>query len=103
MPSNTPSPIRAVVDDPSVRLIYTNALIALSFDGNTLCVTLGDARAFPGQGPAANHVTARIAMTPGVAAALSAGINKMLQLASQQHEKALAVAQAVIIPASQKN
>lgn len=80
-------PQMAVVDDPSVREVYTNKVIGTTFDGGALSITLGVGRFVPkmtddaptqGTLPAV-HVTARLSLSPSAAVELANALTTMLE------------------------
>src|SRR6476620_9541778 len=89
-----------IIDNPSVAECYANKLIATSFDGGAVIITLGAARFVPehsSQNPKEGshppvHVTARLAITPAGAIELTNALNQLLKTLSQMQQKAAAVA-----------
>lgn len=85
-----------VVDNPSIAESYANKLVAASFDGATVVITLGTARFVPGQDAAPTegqaaapiHVTARLALSPSAAVELGNAIGAMLKTLSEMKQKA---------------
>lgn len=89
-----------LVDNPSIGEVYANKLVATSFDGGAVTVTLGTTRFLPEHGgtPKAKkqvatvHVTTRIALSPNaaveLASALGAILKNLSQLKQQQASKA---------------
>jgi hypothetical protein len=90
-----------VIDNPSVGELYANKLVAASFDGGAVVITLGATRFVPEQSaktskessPPPVHVTARLAISPAGAVELANALNAMLKTLSQMQQKA-AVAKA---------
>ena len=88
-----------IIDNPSVCELYANKLIATSFDGGAVSVTLGTTRLMPEKGgespkkdkPASVHVTARLALSPGGAVELANALGAMLKTLSQMQQKAAQV------------
>jgi hypothetical protein len=87
-----------IIDNPSVGELYANKLVAASFDGGAVVITLGTARFVPEQGAKAPkesnvppvHVTARLAISPAGAVELANALNAMLKTLSQMQQKAAA-------------
>ena len=85
----------AVVDNPAVAECYANKLIATSFDGGAVLVTLGVTRFLTeGNGkiskepsPAPLHVTARLALSPAGAVELTNALTAMLKTLSQMQQR----------------
>jgi len=84
-----------IIDNPSVAESYANKLIAASFDGGAVVVTLGTMRFVPQQstetlkdGPPPVHVTARLAISPAGAVELAKALNSMLKTLSEMQQKA---------------
>src|SRR3990170_1943632 len=81
----------AIVDDPSAREIYANALIGATFDGGALTITLGVSRIVPNkineaptQGtPPTVHVTVRLSLSPAAATNLANALKGMLEQISK--------------------
>lgn len=76
-----------VIDDSAVKEIYANKLVATTFDGGALSITMGATRVVPEriereakgkQGQAQVHVTARIALSPVAAMELTRALTNML-------------------------
>jgi hypothetical protein len=87
-----------VIDNPDIREAYGNKLIAASFDGGAVVITLGTARFVsehssdtPKQGihPPV-HVTARIALSPAGAVELANALNNMLKMLRELQQKTAA-------------
>jgi len=87
-----------IIDNPSVGELYANKLVAASFDGGAVVITLGTARFVPEQSDKASkegtvqpvHVTARLAISPAGAVELANALNAMLKTLSQMQQKAAA-------------
>jgi hypothetical protein len=87
-----------VIDNPSVKESYANKVIATSFDGGAVVITLGTTRfvpdyiaAAPKEGSAPPvHVTARLAMSPAGAVELINALNAALKTLSQIQQNAAA-------------
>ena len=87
-----------IIDNPSIGELYANKLVATSFDGGAVSITLGTTRFVPEQGggspkkgkPASVHVTARLALSPGGAVELANALGAMLKTLSQMQQKATA-------------
>ena len=85
-----------VIDNPSVGELYANKLVAASFDGGAVVITLGATRFLPQQSTKAPkegslppvHVTARLAISPAGAVELANALNAMLKTLSQMQRKA---------------
>ena len=85
-----------IIDNPSVAESYANKLIAASFDGGAVVITLGTMRFVPqqnGETPKENnpppvHVTARLAISPAGAVELAKALNSMLKTLSEMQQKA---------------
>jgi hypothetical protein len=90
-----------VIDNPSVGELYANKLVAASFDGGSVVITLGTARVVLDQNakapkeaaPPPVHVTARLAISPAGAVELANALTAMLKTLSQMQQKAAAAAQ----------
>jgi hypothetical protein len=77
-----------ISDDPCIAEIYSNKLVAASFDGGAVVVTFGVARFVPesiaaspqkgGHQPV--HVTARLALSPVAAVEVVSALNKLLRM-----------------------
>jgi hypothetical protein len=78
-----------ISDDPCVAEIYSNKLVAASFDGSAVVVTFGVTRFVPesitaspqrkgGHQPV--HVTARLALSPVAAVEFVSALNKLLRM-----------------------
>jgi hypothetical protein len=84
------APKPAVVDDPTVRPVFTSKVISTVFDGGTIVATLGDVRLMPpstDQSPKQGtiYVTTRLALTPTAAVELVQSLGNLLKhLAAQQ-------------------
>lgn len=95
-----------IIDNPFVAETYANKLIAASFDGGAVVITLGAMRFEHGAGtleessPLPVHVTSRLALSPSGAIELANALNKMLNTVSQIQQKA---ATATSAEASQAN
>ena len=87
-----------VIDNPSIGETYANKLVAASFDGGAVVITLGTARVMPAQDATVTkertlppvHVTARLALSPGGALELANALNTMLKTLSEMQAKAAA-------------
>jgi hypothetical protein len=86
-----------VIDNPSVAELYANKLVAASFDGGAVVITLGATRFVPETGAKAKegslppvHVTARLAISPAGAVELANALNAMLKTLSEMQQKAAA-------------
>ena len=87
-----------VIDNQSIAELYANKLVAASFDGGAVVITLGTARFVPEQDAKAPkegtlppvHVTARLAISPAGAVELANALNAMLKTLSQMQQKAVA-------------
>ena len=85
-----------IIDNPSIGELYANKLVATSFDGGAVSITLGTTRFIPEQGgefpkqgkPASVHVTARLALSPGGAVELANALGAMLNTLSEMQQKA---------------
>ena len=92
-----------VIDNPSVAEAYANKLIAASFDGSAVVITLGTARIMPGTSAEAPkqggqpqvHVTARIALSPAGAVELTNALGNMLTKLKELQQKAATAAKSV--------
>ena len=86
-----------VIDNPSVAEIYANKLIAASFDGGAVVITLGTTRFVPQKnteaskdgGPPPVHVTARLAVSPAGAVELANALGSMLRKLSEIQKQAV--------------
>ncbi|MDJ0511973.1 MAG: hypothetical protein QNJ62_00865 [Methyloceanibacter sp.] len=76
-----------VVDDTTIRENYANKLVATTFDGGALSITLGTTRFVPErierdaegkQSKAQVHVTSRLALSPVAAMELTRALTSML-------------------------
>jgi hypothetical protein len=91
-----------IIDNPSIGECYANKLVAATFDGGAVVVTLGTARFVPEQGAKSSkdgdlppiHVTARLALSPAGAVELAGALNAMLQTLKQRQEQATAAKSA---------
>jgi hypothetical protein len=80
-----------VIDNPSIKESYANKVIATSFDGGAVVVTLGTTRFVPEyvaerpkeSGPPPVHVTIRLAISPAGAVELINALNATLKTLSQ--------------------
>ena len=86
-----------VIDNPSVAELYANKLVAASFDGSAVIITLGATRFITEKGAKAKegslppvHVTARLAISPAGAVELANALNAMLKTLSEMQQKAAA-------------
>jgi hypothetical protein len=87
-----------IIDNPSIGELYANKLIAASFDGGAVAITLGTSRFLPEHGgespkegkPATVYVTARLALSPGGAVELANALGAMLKTLSEIQQKAAA-------------
>jgi hypothetical protein len=87
-----------VIDNPSVAECYANKLVAASFDGGAVVITLGTTRFVPEAGTKAPeegtlppvHITARLAISPAGAVELANALNAMLKTLSEIQQKAAA-------------
>ena len=87
-----------IIDNPFIGECYANKLLAASFDGGAVVITLGTARVVPKQDAEDSkeqthhpvHVTARIALSPGGAVELANALSSMLKTLSQMQQKAAA-------------
>ena len=85
-----------VIDNPSIGETYANKLVAASFDGGAVVITLGTTRFVPEQDGEATkeralppvHVTARLALSPGGALELANALSTMLKTLSDMQKKA---------------
>jgi hypothetical protein len=89
------SPKFKVIDTPSINEVYANKVVATSFDGGAVTVTLGATRFLPEHAEtpkekqAANvHVTARVALSPAAAVELTNALGAMLKNMSELRQKA---------------
>ena len=86
-----------VIDNPSVKESYANKVIATSFDGGAVVVTLGTTRFVPEyiaerpieSGAPPVHVTVRLAISPAGAVELINALNATLKTLSQIQQKAV--------------
>jgi len=85
-----------VVDDAAVKEVYANKLIAATFDGGALSITMGATRVLPEriereakdkQGKAQVHTTARLALSPIAAMELTRALTNMLGTLSKMAEQ----------------
>jgi hypothetical protein len=87
-----------IIDNPSIGETYANKLVAATFDGGAVVVTLGTARFVPEQEANGSkdgalppvHVTARLALSPTGAVELASALNSMLNTLKQRQEQAIA-------------
>ena len=87
-----------IIDNPSVGELYANTLVATSFDGGAVVITLGATRFVPEQSSMTPkegtlppvHVTARLAISPAGAVELANALNAMLKTLSEMQQKAAA-------------
>jgi hypothetical protein len=87
-----------IIDNPSIGESYANKLVAATFDGGAVVVTLGTARFVPEQDAKGSkeralppvHVTARLALSPTGAVELASALNAMLNTLKQRQEQASA-------------
>src|SRR5262245_25079080 len=88
-----------VIDNPSIKESYANKVIATSFDGGAVVVTLGTTRFVPehvaerpkeGSAPPPVHVTVRLAISPAGAVELINALNATLKTLSQIQQQASA-------------
>lgn len=87
-----------IIDNPSIGEIYANKLVATSFDGGTITVTLGVTRVAPDHGgeppekqkPVSVHVTARLALSPLGAVELANALAAALKTLSQMQQNTAA-------------
>ena len=85
-----------IIDNSSVAESYANRLVAASFDGGAVIITLGAARFVPEHNAEAPekgslppvYVTARLAISPVGAVELANALNNMLKMLSQIQRKA---------------
>jgi hypothetical protein len=77
-----------VSDDASVTETYANRVISTSFDGGSICVTLGTVRCVPAHtdesaadSEPSVHVTARLTLSPSAAVDLVKNVNELLAVA----------------------
>lgn len=85
-----------ISDDPSIRELYANKLISLSFDGNIVSVTLGTTRYVPEHtgesprkgSPTSVQVTARLALSAGGAVELANALRTLVQAVNEAKQKA---------------
>ena len=84
MADQQPKPL--IIDNPSVQVAYANKLIATSFDGGAVSLTLGTINFLPeridtpppaGRVPPV-HVTARLTLSPAATVELMNGLSKIL-------------------------
>jgi hypothetical protein len=84
-----------IIDDPSVKEVYVNKLVAAAFDGACVSITLGAARVrAPGDEDATEvsarvHVTTRLALSPAAAVDLTKNLGKMLNTLKEMATKKL--------------
>ena len=87
-----------IIDNPSGAESYANKLIAASFDGGAVVITLGATRFVPedsaetpkeGKLPPV-YVTARLAISPAGAVELANALSSMLKMLSQIQQRAAA-------------
>jgi len=91
-----------IIDNPSIAESYANKLIAASFDGGAVVITLGAMRFVPQPSaeapkedrPPPVHVTARLAISPAGAVELAKALNSMLKTLSEMQQKAAATTSA---------
>jgi hypothetical protein len=76
-----------VIDNPTVAETYANKLVAASYDGGAVVITLGTIRLVPEHGTDASKsgtqpvfVTARMALSPSGAVELANALNNMLKM-----------------------
>jgi len=77
-----------ISDDPCIAEIYSNKLVAASFDGGAVVVTFGVTRFVPESIAASPkkasrqpvHVTARLALSPVAAVEVVSALNKLLRM-----------------------
>jgi hypothetical protein len=87
-----------IIDNPSIGESYANKLVAASFDGGAVVITLGTTRFVPEQDGKATkertlppvHVTSRLALSPGGALELANALNTMLKTLHDMQTKAAA-------------
>ena len=87
-----------IIDNPSIGELYANKLIAASFDGGAVVITLGTMRFVPEHGgetpkkgsPQPVYVTARLALSPAGAVELANALAAMLKTLGQIQRKAAA-------------
>src|SRR5262245_38464956 len=87
-----------ILDNPAVSETYANRLIAASFDGGAVVITLGTTRFLPersAETPKEDssppiYVTARLALSPTGATELANALNSMLKTLSERQQKASA-------------
>jgi hypothetical protein len=87
-----------IIDNPWVAECYANKLVAASFDGGAVVITLGATRSVPEYldrtpkegSPPSLHVTARLAISPAGALELASALNAMLKTLSQFRQRAAA-------------
>lgn len=87
-----------IIDNPSVAEVYANKMVAASFDGGAVVITLGAARFVPEHSakiskegsPPPVHVTARLAISPAGAVELANALNAMLKTLSEMQKAAAA-------------
>ena len=85
-----------IIENPLVGEAYANKLIAASFDGGAVAVTLGVMRFLPeGDGDTQEksnilpvHVTSRLALSPAGAVELANALTNMLKKLSQIQQRA---------------
>ena len=88
-----------IIENPFVGEAYANKLIAASFDGGAVAVTLGVMWFLPeGNGDTLEksnilpvHVTSRLALSPAGAVELANALTNMLKTLSQAQQKAAAL------------
>lgn len=81
-----------IIENPFVGETYANKLVAASFDGGAVVLTLGVMRFLPeGNGDTLDksnilpvHVTSRLALSPAGAVELANALTNMLKTLSQQ-------------------
>jgi len=87
-----------VIDNPSIGESYANKVIATSFDGGAVVITLGATRFVPAYIAEAPkeaslppvHVTARLAISPAGAVELANALNATLKTLGEIQKKAAA-------------
>jgi hypothetical protein len=84
-----------VIDNPAVAETYANKLVAASYDGGAVVITLGTVRVVPEHGTDASRsvtqpvfVTARLALSPSGAVELGNALNNMLKMLRDLSQKA---------------
>jgi hypothetical protein len=93
-----------IIDNPCVAESYANKLVAASFDGGAVVITLGATRFVPEEGAKTPkkgslppvYVTARLAISPAGAVELANALNAMLKTLGRIQQKAAAAKPAKV-------